>query len=58
MAQIKDLIKAAWVKMCKYDGIEPDSLFICLSEDNPYKAEHDKWQRLYFTGLRETRKTQ
>ena len=38
----KDEGRAAWVKMCEHDGIEPDALVVIFSDDNPHKAEHDR----------------
>ena len=49
---IKDKLAETWAAACKHDGIPADSKFVVLSDDNPFKAEHDKWMRFFLAGER------
>ena len=42
----KRLLKALWIKACRYDSIPVDSKFVCFSNDNPYVERYNKIIRL------------
>ena len=35
-------IKDAWQKACEYDGIDPHSMFVIFSADNPFVEAYNK----------------
>jgi hypothetical protein len=40
--ELRDEIKALWIKACNYQGIDEDESFVCFEKDNPYSIEYDK----------------
>ena len=38
---MKYTLKDLWNLACKHDGIEPSSLFVVFSKDNPWAKKHN-----------------
>ena len=49
---IKRLMKALWIKSCRFDGIPIDSKFVVFSDDNPYQVRYNKIMGLYLAAHR------
>ena len=49
---IKRLLKALWIKSCRFDGIDPKSIFVVFSTDNPVQKRYNKIMNLYQAGNR------
>ncbi len=49
---IREKLKETWAAVCAYEGVPPDSKFIVISDDNPFRPEHDKWMKMYLAGER------
>jgi len=47
---IKRLLKALWIKSCRFDGIPADSKFVVFSDDNPYQRRYAKIMKMYLAG--------
>ena len=45
--ELREEIKALWVKACNHDGIDEDEKFVCFTTDNPFLQEYDKKMKLY-----------
>ncbi len=46
----KRLLKALWIKACRFDGIPIDSKFVVFSKENHYANRHNKISRLVLAG--------
>jgi len=40
------LLKALWIRACRYERVHPQSMFVVFSTSNPYKQRYDKIMRL------------
>lgn len=47
---IKRLLKALWIKSCRYDGIDPNRTAIVFSDNNPIVKRYDRIMRIYLAG--------
>ena len=51
MAQnIKRLLKALWIKSCRFDKIKPESKFVVFSDNNPHQKRYYKIMNTYLAG--------
>jgi len=44
---MRRLVKALWIKACRYDGIDPTARFIIFSDENPHLPRYNKMMALY-----------
>lgn len=44
---IKRLLRALWIKACRFDSIPIDSKFVVFDNDNPYLIRYNKIMKLY-----------
>jgi len=49
---VKRLLRALWIKACRYDKIPENSSFVVFGENNPYIIRYNKIMSLYLVGLR------
>jgi len=49
---IQRLIKACWIRACRFDQISIDAKFVIFSDDNPHLARYNKYIRMYQCGIR------
>ena len=45
--ELREEIKALWIKACNHQGIDEDEKFVCFEESNPYLPEYDKKMKMY-----------
>lgn len=44
------LLKALWIRACRFDGIDHNSKFVIFSEENPFIIKRDKLAKLIHAG--------
>lgn len=47
---IDRLLRALWIKACRYDGIDLKAMFVVFSNENPHYAQYDKIMGLKLKG--------
>ena len=48
---MRRLIKACWIRACRWDKMPVDTKFASFSADNPYAKRHDKYMRILLAAL-------
>ena len=48
--KIKRLLRALWIKACRFESIPVDSKFVVFDDDNPYLIRYNKVMSLYLAG--------
>ncbi|KKN02468.1 hypothetical protein LCGC14_1117450 [marine sediment metagenome] len=48
---IRRLLRAIWIKSCRFDDIDPTASFVVFSTDNPYQKRYNKIMGMYLAGF-------